>query len=139
MRHDTCRLDQCPNCTLVGGFKFSQQGTGCWFEGAAHVATAFNYLARSGGDTTAGTIGKARSILEEIVRANPIINRTSHGGISAACSEPAWTGFNKEFRKGIPEKWTYPARVHLGASAWFILASRGVNPYWLAIAPVVRQ
>jgi hypothetical protein len=28
-------------------------------------------------------------------------------------------------------KWTYPARPHLGATAWFLLAGKGKNPYWL--------
>ncbi|MBS1807446.1 MAG: hypothetical protein JST84_04565 [Acidobacteria bacterium] len=134
-----CRLEKNNQaCPSAKGYKFSVQGTGVWFEGTAQTAATYQYL------SDPETSGK---ILAEIASANPVGKPDesrvlgagvpiSVGGIQAACGEPAWTGFYKEFEPGKPEKWIYPPQPHLGATAWFILASRKVNPYWLAYSPI---
>lgn len=141
---ENCRLGHRgtnPECLGVAGYRFSNKGRGVWFEGSAHVAAAYRYL---------GDQPHAEGILDEIVRANPVGQPAAHGvagagvpmaggGIYAACPDPAETGFLKEFAPGVIDKWTYPRRLHIGATAWFLLAQRGVNPYWLNGPPATLK
>jgi hypothetical protein len=117
-------------------YKFSKQGTGLWFEGTAQMAAVYWYLGRA---------DEAKNLLEEIARLNPVDNSSDDtqpvGGINAAWKERAWTGFHKFFGlkiagKNVAEKWNYAARPHVGATAWFLLASNGVNPYWFGQSPI---
>ena len=130
-RQETCRIESQAGCPNVAGYRFSDKGTGVWFEGSAHLAAAYRYL----GDT-----GRAKMILEEMMRANPVSDSGTSGipgapvppgGIYAGCPHPVKTGFLKEFAPGVVEPWTYPRRLHIGATAWFLFAMRGVSPYWL--------
>ncbi len=114
-----CRMETSPGCPNVKGYRFSDKGTGsAWFEGSAQVAAAYQYLA----DTN-----RATTLLKEIAEANPADN--SSYGIRAACGECAITGFN----------WDYPPLPHLGATAWFLLAYQGVNPYWMNMTALTPE
>ena len=107
------------NVSYGSGFRFSREGRGLWFEGTAHVAAAFRYV---------GDENRAAGIIGEIARSNPVDpvrDGAATGGIYAAYPDVAETGFD----------WTYPRRLHLGATAWFILASLGINPYWVTGPP----
>ena len=46
-------------------------------------------------------------------------NSNGKGIVSASCDNLT-TGFD----------WEYFSRLHLGATAWYILAEEGYNPYW---------
>jgi len=120
-----CRMRGVADCPRVTGYRFGQQGTGVWFEGAAHLAATYHYL---------GDAERAAAILAEVAEANPDTGK-SGAGIYAACPDFAKTGFRKEFAPGVVDDWTYPMRLHVGATAWFLLASLGVNPYWSASLP----
>jgi exo-beta-1,3-glucanase (GH17 family) len=115
------------------GYRFSDKGKGVWPEGCAHVATAYHYL---------GDKKKAETVLDELLKlvhpTRPDEMAARPAGIPAAITDVAETGFRKQFAPGIVDKWTYPARPHLGATAWFLLAVRGVNPYWLEGTPFGR-
>lgn len=135
----TVRVANIPECPGVSGYRFSNQGSGVWFEGSAHLAAAYRYIRDD---------QRAESVVNEIIRANPIRPPAedngreaglppSVGGIEAACPDPAATGFIKEFAPGVVGPWTYPKRPHVGATAWFLLAARGANPFWLNRAPSV--
>lgn len=52
------------------------------------------------------------------------------GGIFASSDEKLETGFGTLVYKKT-ENWAYYRRLHVGATAWFVLALSGVNPFWL--------
>jgi hypothetical protein len=41
------------------------------------------------------------------------------------------TGFDQTFQSGKTVPWLYPDWPHIGATAWFIFAALGVNPYFI--------
>jgi exo-beta-1,3-glucanase (GH17 family) len=112
------------------GYRFSDKGKGVWPEGCAHVASSYLYL---------GEKKRAMAVLDNLLKltppARPGGKNVRPAGIPAAVAGVAETGFIKEFAPGVVDKWTYPARPHLGASAWFLLAGHGTNPYWLEGPP----
>ncbi len=119
------------------GYRFSPQGKGIWPEGAGQVATCYRYLNRP---------SLAESILNQIRTFRDEKQEGSlQGGILAAFPRFAETGFVKDFGpdaegKPVFDKWKYPARRHVGATAWFLLGSgRGGNPYWLSGVPEVNE
>lgn len=141
-----CRVDS-KSAGDPSGYLFSNKGKGCWFEGAAQVAAIYRYL---------GNLERSEKVLSEIMRANPVAQRpvgpiqgagppVSVGGIYAACSDPIEAGFYKIFVPAIGKcpqvvgPVTYPRRQHLGATAWFLLAAAGVNPYWLEGPPAANK
>ena len=130
-----CKSNLRPAGKIGPAYKFSDIGTGLWFEGTAQMAAVYNYL-----DKTVG----AKAILDEISRLNPPLppGDMRYGqGIYAAWNERAWTGYRKYFGltidgEAVQENWNYAVRPHVGATAWFLLASNGVNPYWLSMNPI---
>lgn len=101
----------CPACEAVSGYRFSTAGSGCWPEGTAHMALAWQ---------AAGDRERSNRLLESLrgVQA-PAAGRGV--AIPAACGKPAVTGYG----------WDYPAGVaHTGATAWHLLAELGYNPFW---------
>jgi hypothetical protein len=119
---ENCREQHSGDCT-ASGYKFSNNGSGVWFEGTAQMAAVYNYL---------GDSKKADEIVNAVLRANSLQSSASGSvrGIYAACPDPAFTGFIKEFVPGI-KPWNYPRRLHIGATAWLGIAMAGLNPYWL--------
>ena len=93
------------------GFDFNDDKDHVWFEGTAHMVLAYQII----GDTTNGNI-----YLSELERSQTEAPNNNGKGIVAASYDGLTTGFD----------WVYYNRVHIGATAWFIFAERGYNPYW---------
>jgi len=102
-----CRLDD----NGFTGFDFNNDRDGVWFEGTAHMALAYKI---------AGDHEKAAFYLTQLEKAQREAPNGDSKGIVAASSDNVSTGFD----------WRYNARLHIGATAWFIFAERGYNPYW---------
>ena len=85
------------------GFDFNTDRDGVWYEGTAHMALAYRFT---------GQEAKWREIV------NFLRSVQKEGGLLAADKDGLTTGFN----------WFYFQRLHVGATAWFILAKLGVNP-----------
>ena len=93
------------------GFDFNNDTDGVWFEGTAHMVVAYQIL----GDET-----KANLYIGELRRAQKEANNTNGKGLVAASHDGVSTGFD----------WIYDARLHTGATSWFVFAELGYNPYW---------
>lgn len=93
------------------GFDFNADKDHVWFEGTAHMALAYQIL----GDTA-----KANLYISELEKAQKKAVNNNGKGIVAASYDGLTTGFD----------WLYFNRLHIGATAWFIFAERGYNPYW---------
>lgn len=104
---DNCYTEHCG----FKGFDFNNDRDGVWFEGTAHMALAYQII----GDTT-----KAKIYLSELEKAQRKASNNNGKGIVAACHDDLTTGFD----------WSYYNRLHIGATAWFIFAKKGYNPYW---------
>jgi len=104
-------INPCPSCNSYHGFKFSDVGDGCWFEGTAHMAIAFQIK---------GEAAKADDIVGVLRNVQTSAPNNNGAGIVAACPDGAETGFG----------WSYPNALHIGATAWYLFAERGHNPFW---------
>lgn len=93
------------------GFDFNNDRDHVWFEGTSHQIICYDML-----DETA----KREEFLNEVRRAQSTGLNNNGKGIIAASNDGLTTGFD----------WLYFARLHIGATAWFIFAERGYNPYW---------
>jgi len=120
-----CRVEQGD----AKGYRFSNKGRGIWPEGSAHLATCYRVL---------GNSAEARRVLLEMLYLDPprelkslgVSGPDPFGGIHAAYGGEADTGIRQDYGE-----WTYKPRQHIGATAWFLLAARGRNPYWLEGTP----
>jgi len=104
-------LNPCPSCVSYHGFKFSDVGKGCWFEGTAHMAIAFQIK---------GETAKANDIVSVLRSVQTSASNNNSAGIVAACPDGAETGYG----------WSYPNALHIGATAWYLFAERRHNPFW---------
>ena len=104
-------VNPCPICTSYHGFKFSDVGVGCWFEGTAHMAIALQIK---------GEAAKADDIVGVLRNVQTSASNNNGAGIVAACPDGAETGYS----------WNYPNALHIGATAWYLFAERGYNPFW---------
>ena len=93
------------------GFDFNNDTDGIWFEGTAHMIIAYQIL----GDRTQSNL-----YLDELRKAQKEASNTNGKGLVAASHDSVSTGFD----------WIYDARLHTGATAWFIFGETGYNPYW---------
>jgi len=93
------------------GFDFNNDTDGIWFEGTAHMIIAYQIL----GDRTQSNL-----YLDELRNAQKEASNTNGKGLVAASHDSVSTGFD----------WIYDARLHTGATAWFIFGETGYNPYW---------
>jgi hypothetical protein len=93
------------------GFDFNNDTDGIWFEGSVHMAIAYQIVREE---------IKANLYLDELRRAQKEANNTNGKGLVAASHDRVSTGFD----------WIYDARLHTGATAWFIFGEAGNNPYW---------
>lgn len=93
------------------GFDFNDDRDHVWFEGTAHIALVYQILEDESG---------ASVLLSELRRAQSEAPNSNGKGMVAASYDRLTTGFD----------WLYFNRLHIGATAWFIFAERGYNPYW---------
>jgi len=103
------------NCYLEAdgykGFDFNTDKDHVWFEGTAHMAVAYQIM---------NNIPAGNAFLSELEKAQAKAPNNNGKGIVAASYDGLTTGFD----------WLYYSRLHTGATAWFIFAERGYNPYW---------
>jgi hypothetical protein len=112
VRH--CRVAE-PGTGRLLGYDFdADDGDGAWFEGTAQMALAFRSLGRD---------AEANECLAA-VRTHGAAPAPA-GAVLAASRDGLTTGFTHAWGP-----WTYYRRPHVGATAWFVLASLGYNPYW---------
>jgi len=93
------------------GFDFNNDKDGIWFEGTAHMVIAYQIL----GEET-----KADTYLKELEKAQKGAQNANGKGLVAASHDGLTTGFD----------WVYNARLHIGATAWFIFSELGCNSFW---------
>ncbi len=112
------------NClTVDGGFRgfdFNNDRDGVWFEGTAQMALAYLWARRT---------GAAETLLKELRRAQREALNTDGKGIVAASRDDLTTGLS----------WSYHARPHVGATAWYIMAQMGYNPFLDRYLPLIRD
>lgn len=105
-------VDPCPGCDDgAKGFKFSDRGAGCWFEGTAHTTIALQI--KGEGDKTG-------EFLEVLRKVQTTVPNNNGKGIVSACPGGADSGYGG----------TYPNALHIGATAWYLFAERCHNPFW---------
>jgi hypothetical protein len=92
-----------------GGFDFNQDRDGIWHEGTAQMAVAYQ---------ATGQQEKACQLVDLLESAQA---RFGSGALPASDGDELTTGFD----------WFYFRRAHVGATAWFILAAREANPFWI--------
>ncbi|MFJ9691195.1 hypothetical protein [Kitasatospora sp. NPDC101183] len=98
------------------GVSFSgQDTTKVWFEGTAHLLAA--YQARR----DAGDAGKAAVLMATLQRAQAGAPNTDGRGIVAASRDGL----------GVDGVDFYYASLHTGATAWYVIAAQGGNPFRL--------
>jgi len=102
------------------GFDFNNDKDGIWFEGTAQMAVAYQIN---------DEIDKANFYISELVKAQLYAPNANGKGIVAASHDGVTTGFN----------WKYFSRLHIGATAWYIFAELGYNPYWGTRIPINLQ
>ena len=99
------------------GFDFNQDRDGIWNEGTAQMAAAYQ---------ATGQYAQSRVLLDYLRS-----SRMATGAIRASNKNGLTTGFDlPPAPDGTVQPWLYFDRAHVGASAWFILAVSGVNPFW---------
>ncbi|MFA7062222.1 MAG: hypothetical protein WC156_15565 [Pedobacter sp.] len=98
--------------TAALGFDFNDDLDGVWYEGTAQMTEAFRYVGRQASADTYLALLKAAQL--------------STGAIPAANKESITTGF----KLSDGSDWLYFKRPHVGATAWLLLAEKGVNPFW---------
>lgn len=102
------------NCAAeLDGFKvfdFNNDLDGGWFEGTAQMVLAYKIV---------NSYNKSAQYLAELRRAQTQAPNANGSGLVAATHDGVSTGFD----------WEYFSRLHIGATAWFIFAERGYNPY----------
>jgi hypothetical protein len=113
------------NCTEAGrrdAFDFNcHDGDGAWWEGTAQVAAALARLRRE---------EDAAPILARL-RAAQFAGGPAGGAVPAASRCGLTTGFYRTYRNGETLPVRYSDWPHIGATAWFIFAMLGVDPFFL--------
>jgi hypothetical protein len=106
-------LAYCEKEHRVGnGFDFNQDRDRIWYEGTAQMVVAYHYI---------GQLNQSKALMSTLLAA-----QDASGGIPAVNRDGLTTGFS------LPtgEPWFYFHRLHVGATAWMVLAEKGVNPFW---------
>lgn len=102
------------------GFDFNDDRDAVWWEGTAQMVVVYKML---------GEKSKALNYLDEMRRAQFFLGNSR--GIPAASHDNLTTGL---ITKGLGDEeyqWLYYKRLHIAATAWFVFAELGRNPYWL--------
>jgi hypothetical protein len=92
------------------GFDFNEDRDGVWFEGTAHMAVAYR---------RAGRPADADGFSATLARAQATPPYGDGMGLAAASRDGLTTGFG----------FFYFRRLHVGATAWNVLAQLGWNPF----------
>ncbi|MFF0476517.1 endonuclease/exonuclease/phosphatase family protein [Streptomyces sp. NPDC004284] len=101
---------------MFSGVSFSAVDTsGVWFEGTAHLLAA--YQARA----AAGDSDKAAALMATLQKAQAHAPNADGSGIVAASHDGLDTGQGDR----------YYASLHTGATAWYVIAAKGANPFRL--------
>jgi hypothetical protein len=103
--------EACCNGITLQGMDFNNDRDGIWWEGTAHTALALRILQQH---------PAAAALLRALRRAQQCAPRTNGRGIVATCHDGVTTGLD----------WQYYNRLHIGATAWYLLAERQHNPFW---------
>lgn len=93
------------------GFDFNTDQDMPWPEGTAQMVSVYWML---------GQRNHATYYLDELREMQSTANRANGKGLVAAPADGLTTGFG----------WGYYNRLHVGATAWFIIAEQALNPYW---------
>ena len=97
-------------CDNLWGFDFNSDKDGVWFEGTAQMAVSYACL---------GEFDKMNKCLWELRKAQVGAKNADGKGMVAACKDGLSTGM----------EWKYNARLHVGATCWYIFAEMGYNPF----------
>jgi hypothetical protein len=109
------------------GVDFNTDKDGVWWEGTAHMVTAWWPLYYFSSDTTrSSAYANALKYQGELRKAQIYAPRNNGKGIVSTVHDKLTTGFN--LPTGGP--WYYYNRLHIGATAWFIFSEQQWNPYW---------
>jgi hypothetical protein len=100
------------------GFDANDDRDGIWFAGTAMMVSAYQRL---------GNSGSAATYLQQLRNAQAL-GRNPSGGIIEASHDGVTTGFSSPSGKPI----VLFKRLHLGTTALYALAERGVNPLYPA-------
>jgi hypothetical protein len=92
------------------GFDYNTDKDGVWFEGTAQMALAYR---------VAGENDKAVLYSEELKKAQSTARNHNGKGMPAASRDHVSTGLGTD----------YFNRLHIGATAWYIFADLGINPF----------
>lgn len=97
-------------------------GDGAWWEGTAQMAVALTMLGRE---------DEAKPLLS-LLRQAQITDGPAAGALPAASKCGLSTGFYHFWPSENKEKpWCYPNTPHIGATAWYLFALLGKNPFFL--------
>ncbi|ODS37640.1 MAG: hypothetical protein A7315_03925 [Candidatus Altiarchaeales archaeon WOR_SM1_79] len=99
------------NYTGFIGFDFNNDMDGVWTEGTSHMSIAFQIKNKT---------EKSDTYLTELCKMQILATNNNGKGIVAADRDNVSTGFD----------WEYFNRLHIGTTAWYIMAKRQWNPYW---------
>ena len=102
---------------VESGFDFNRDGDGVWYEGTAQMALAYRET---------GQLQKARKVLAMLAA-----GKEPSGAMPTTNRETLTTGFVQP----DGNSWLYFRSLHVGATAWTVLAEQGVNPFWLGSDP----
>lgn len=108
---NNCQVEGCSADCDIRGFDYNNDRDGVWLEGTAQMCLAYEVV---------GGHEEAKVYLYELAKAQKECVHGNELGLVAACRDSVTTGFG----------WEYHSRLHVGATAWYILALRHHNPYW---------
>jgi hypothetical protein len=115
-------LNHCTEKGRSDAFDFNcNDGDGAWWEGTAQVAASLRWLKRA---------QDAAPVLTRLQQAQTKVGPAT-GAIPAASRCGLTTGFDFAFHSGKTLPWLYPNWPHIAATAWFIFAALGANPYFV--------
>lgn len=104
--------EPCLGGAVAAGIDFNDDRDGIWWEGTAHTVIADRVLGRD---------AQADTLLQSLRGAQVSAPRANGRGIVAACRDGVTTGI---------EGFLLFNRLHVGATAWYLLAELRHNPYW---------
>ncbi len=103
------------------GFDFNEDLDGIWFEGTAQMVTGLiNY----------GKTELAEQYLKQLRTAQISATNSNGKGIVAASHDGVSTGF---------KDWSLISRLHIGATAWYLIAEMGTMPWNVPDRPIITS
>jgi len=114
-------LRHCGAKTPAHAFEFNcEDGDGAWWEGTAQVAVALRRLGRN---------AEAVPMLDTLMDAQ-ITQGPAAGALPAASVCGLTTGLGKRWHAdNRVTEWRYPNSPHIGATAWYLFALLGTDPF----------